>query len=104
MSRATPGPEVEERPRRLGRLLLYGLHWLIIVNFLLEIVYASYMVFFVVGAEGGGPLMGRATELPFEVMSTRRLYAIEAWIAMAGLSIYLAITEIGPRLRRTRGE
>jgi hypothetical protein len=32
-------------------------------------------------------------------MVTRRLYAIECWIAIAGLCIYLAITEIGPRLR-----
>jgi len=31
---------------------------------------------------------------------TRRLYAIECWIAIAGLAIYLAITEIGPRFWR----
>ena len=36
-------------------------------------------------------------------MVTRRLYAIECWIAIAGLSVYLAITEIGPRLRDARG-
>ena len=34
---------------------------------------------------------------------TRRLYAVECWLAIAGLSIYLAITEIGPRLAAQRG-
>ena len=33
---------------------------------------------------------------------TRRLYAVECWLAIAGLAIYLALTEIGPRLRRHR--
>ena len=40
--------------------------------------------------------------LPFEMMTTRRLYATEFWIAMGGLAIYLALTEIGPRLRAYR--
>lgn len=76
------------------------IHWIIILNFLFEIIYAGAMVFFVIVPEGGGggPLMGRATSMPFELMVTRRLYASECWIAMAGLSIYLAITEIGPRM------
>ena len=41
----------------------------------------------------------RALSISHELMVTRRLYAIEFWIATAGLSIYLALTEIGPRLR-----
>ena len=32
---------------------------------------------------------------------TRRLYASETWIAIVGLSLYLAITEIAPRLQAT---
>jgi len=55
------------------------------------------MIFFVVG--GGGPLFGRAGKISFELMVTRRLYAIECWIAIAGLCIYLAITVMYPRIR-----
>jgi hypothetical protein len=71
------------------------LHWFLIVNFLVEIFYSAYQLFFVVG--GGGPLFNRARDISFELLVKRRLYAIEAWIALAGLSIYLAITEILPR-------
>ena len=76
------------------------LHVLIIVHFGMEIAYAGYQVFFVVRPEGVvGPLGAAARDLPFEMMVTRRLYAIESWIATAGLAIYLAITEMLPRLR-----
>ncbi len=71
------------------------LHWFLIVNFLVEIFYSAYQLFFVVG--GGGPLFNRAREISFELLVKRRLYAIEALIALAGLSIYLAITESLPR-------
>lgn len=77
---------------------LRGLHWVIIVNFALEVAYGAYMVFFVVG--GGGPLGGRAAGLDPDVMMARRFYAFETWIAIAGLSIYVAITEYLPRLLR----
>ena len=84
----------------MKRTLLLTVHWVIILNFIIEIAYAGYMVFTVLRPEsGGGPLFEKALTLPFEHMTTRRLYAIECWIAIAGLSIYLAITEIGPRLR-----
>ena len=87
-----------------GRLLMI-LHWIIIVHFAIEIAYAGYMVFSVLQPEsGGGPLMGRALEIPHELMVTRRLYAIECWIATAGLAIYLAITEIAPRLSAQRAQ
>ena len=76
-------------------------HWIIIVNLLIQIAYAGYMVFFVVTpAESSGPLFAMADSFPFEKMVTRRLYAIECWIAIVGLSIYLGLTEIGPRMRR----
>ena len=87
--------------KRVGLLML---HWAIIINFLIEIVYAAYMIFNVLQPEvgGGGPLWERATSIPHELMVTRRLYAIEFWLAMGGLSIYLAITEIAPRLTTLR--
>lgn len=72
------------------------IHNLIIFNFLVEIVYSFYMVFFVIGG-GKWPLMNRAVETPLEVILKRRLYAIEAWIAIGALCIYLAITEVLPR-------
>lgn len=70
-------------------------HWVLIVNFLLGAAYAAYMVFFVVG--GGAPLFQRAKDISFEVLVARRLYAIETWIILVGLGLYLAITEILPR-------
>jgi len=54
------------------------------------------MVFFVIGGSRW-PLMARAVDTPTEVILKRRLYTIEAWIAIAGLAIYLALTEILPR-------
>lgn len=74
-----------------------SIHWIIIINFILEIFYAGYMVFFVVGDGGGLPLFGAARTMSHDILVQRRLYAIECWIAIAGLSIYLAITEIYPR-------
>ncbi len=79
-----------------------ALHAFIILNFLAEIAYASWMIFEVLQPAGAGPLGQRALTLDHEWMVTRRLYAIECWIAIAGLSVYLAITEIGPRLRAAR--
>jgi len=72
------------------------LHWLIIVNFLLGILYGFYMVFFVVGG-GNWPLFGDAVDLPTEQIFKRRLYAVETWVAITGLCIYLGVTEILPR-------
>lgn len=80
----------------MGRERWKVIHWLIIVNFVLEVGYGFYMVFFV---EGGGrlPLFRRATEIPVEVILRRRLYAIETWLAIVGLALYFAITEVLPR-------
>ena len=99
---AAPPPRETGRPR-WPHVLLLLVHWIIILNFAVEIAYAGYMIFVVVAPEGGGPLMERAATFPFEQMVTRRLYATECWLAIGGLSIYLALTEIGPRLRRHRG-
>lgn len=97
------------RPMKpMKRWIIRVLHWAIIVNFVFQIAYAAYMVFVVMRPEGvTGPLMEAALTIPHELMVTRRLYAIEFWIAMVGLAIYLAITEIGPHLaseRRRREE
>ena len=73
------------------------IHWIIIINFVVEIIYGFIMVFFIVG--GGGPLFFGAASLSYETMVTRRLYAIETWIAIVGLSIYLGITEMYPRFK-----
>jgi len=69
------------------------IHWIIVINFVLEIGYGMVQTFFILLPEGTppGPLMGRSTEISYELMVTRRLYAIETWIAIAGLAIYLAI-------------
>lgn len=72
------------------------LHGFIIINFLVEICYGFYMVFFVVGGSRW-PLMAGAVETPIEIILKRRLYAIEVWIAVAGLVIYIALTEYLPR-------
>jgi|LDZT01.1.fsa_nt_gi hypothetical protein len=73
------------------------LHWFIIFIFILEIGYGLYMVFFAVGGSRW-PLMARAVETPVEVILKRRLYAIETWIAISGLAVYLALTEFLPIL------
>lgn len=77
------------------------IHWVIIINLTIQIGYGAYMVFFVVTGDGSGPLWGQALQMPFEQMVTRRLYAAETWIAIVGLSLYLGVTEILPRLLKT---
>ncbi len=72
------------------------IHSLVILNFIVEISYSFFMVFFVIGG-GKFPLLRRAVETPMEVILKRRLYAIEAWLAVGGLVLYIAITEILPR-------
>ena len=88
-----------QKARTSGRIALTAFHWIIIGNFVFQICYSAYLALFVIVPSDGaiGPLFERATEMPFELMVTRRLYATECWIAMAGLAIYLAITEIAPR-------
>lgn len=62
-------------------------HFAIIGIFLLQIFYGGYQVFF--NSEVIGPLWG--TEVDMDLFFRRRLYAIETWIAISGLAIYLAI-------------
>ena len=87
----------------MKKVLLFSVHWIIIVNFLVEIAYAGYIIFVVLRPDtGGGPLMDAARTIDMDLMTRRRLYATECWIAIAGLSVYLALTEIGPRLQKMR--
>lgn len=87
------------------KVFLLILHWIIILNFAFEIFYGAYQVFYALAPEsGGGALFERATEISYELMVTRRLYAIETWIAITGLAIYLAITEIRPRMKKLQEE
>ena len=79
-----------------------GLHALILVNFAVELVYAAYMVFFGSTPEARGPLGHRARDIPADRLLVRRAYGTEFWVACSGLAIYLAITEIAPRLRGPR--
>ena len=77
------------------------IHWLIIINLVVQVAYGGYMTFVVMAPPGAsGPLFGAATDIPFEHMMTRRLYASETWIAIVGLSLYLGMTEILPRVLR----
>ena len=84
------------------KLLLLIVHWIIILNFVIEIFYGALMTFVVLSPadHAGGPLFGVATSLDYEDMMVRRMYATETWIAITGLAIYLAITEIRPRMKK----
>ena len=67
------------------------------------ILNSAYQISFVYTVPGySWPLFGASSGLDYETMMIRRAYAIEAWIATVGLAIYLAITEINPRLKRIR--
>ena len=78
------------------------LHWVIIVNFLLNVLYGTAQVFFVLAPEGssGLPLFGAARKIDPDLMIARRLYAVEVWISIGALCVYLALTEYLPRLLR----
>ena len=88
-------------PIKQPRVWLTILHWVIIINFALEIAYAFHQVFFVMAPDGViGPLGDAAKNIPADMMLARRLYAIEGWLGIIGLSLYLGITEILPRKRQ----
>lgn len=84
--------------------LWIAIHWIIILNFLLQIVYGAWQTFTLAPPGQAGVLFGAAKEVPFEMMVVRRLYAIETWIAVVGLSLYLALTEILPARLTPRGD
>lgn len=69
------------------------LHWVILTNFVAELVYCGYMVFYVLQFKSGGigPLGPQVLEMPTDFFLKRRLYAIEFWVTLLGLTTYLAI-------------
>jgi|JI10StandDraft_1071094.scaffolds.fasta_scaffold714171_2 hypothetical protein len=79
------------------------IHRAFILLAVVQMAYSGWQVFVVLQPEGTiGPVFGRAADLPPEVMVARRLYAIEGWLALLGLALYLAVTEVLPtRLRMT---
>ena len=89
-------------PRR--PLLWKVVHGFIIANFVIEIIYAQHMVFSVLRPPGAGwgPLGARALTMDPQQLIIRRMYASEAWVAIAGLCVYLAITEMYPRFWRAQ--
>lgn len=76
------------------------LHWVIIGNFVSNLLYGAYQLFFVLKPESGkvGPLWGAATDVPHDLMMARRAYGTEVWITTGGLAAYVAVTEYLPRL------
>ncbi len=75
------------------------LHWGLMGTLLGEALYCWYQVMVVLQPEGvAGPMFGHAASLPFELLASRRLYAIEGWLAFVGWAVYLGITEVRPRL------
>lgn len=83
------------------KFILLIFHWFIIIWFLLTILNGAYQVSFVYTVEGQTwPLLGSSASLDYEIMMIRRAYAIETWLATTGLTIYLALTEIRPRMKK----
>ncbi len=78
---------------------LQVVHWVLIAHLLINIFYGSYQIFVVMVPEGAamGPLWGTAKEVSFELLASRRLYAIEVWVCTVGLAVYLGVTEVLPR-------
>ena len=74
-------------------------HYFLIFLFVTQMMYCMHQVFVVHGVGGWNPvLLGRATEISQEQFMARRMYALEGWLAMIGLSMYLALTEMLPRM------
>lgn len=68
------------------------LHWIIVINFIVGIAYSCYQIFWVLQPVGHyGPLGLNALYVQPEIFWARRAYAIEAWIAISGFSVYLAV-------------
>jgi hypothetical protein len=77
------------------------LHVAIIGILVLQAVYSFVQLLVFLQPEGVvGPLFGTARDIDHDLLMARRAYAIEGWIALVGLFLYLAVTEIGPRRRR----
>lgn len=78
---------------------LRGVHVAFIVLLLVQCAYSLWQFFIVLRPPGSSTLLlfGQARELDPDFVLIRRLYAIEGWISLGALGLYLAITEILPR-------
>jgi len=73
-------------------------HYAILATLAAQGLYCLGQLIFVLAPPGvAGPLFGAAATIDHELLVARRLYAIEGWIALVGLAIYVGVTEIGPR-------
>lgn len=78
-------------------------HYSIIAVLAVEGLYCLGQLVLVLQPEGTvGPLFGAASTVDHELLVARRLYAIEGWLALVGLALYVGITEIAPRRRESR--
>ena len=77
-------------PGSLGRPLFWQvLHGLIVTLFVYQCLYAAYQVFVTFQPDGTfGPLNSTAATVSNDIVMMRRLYALEGWIAFAGLAVY----------------
>ena len=74
------------------------LHLAILATLAIQGLYCLGQLVFVLSPPGvAGPLFGAAAEIDHDLLVARRLYAIEGWIALTGLAIYVGLTEILPR-------
>ena len=67
-----------------------GLIFFILITGFLSAIYMVYVVY-APPTKSVGPLFSKAKDLPFEFLTVRRLYAIEAWIIFGALSIFWAL-------------
>lgn len=75
-----------------------ALHQALIGLLIGQMAYIGWQVFVVWQPAGTfGPIFGASKEVDFEAMMIRRAYAIEGWLSLLGLALYLAVTEVLPR-------
>jgi len=75
--------------------ILRILHYFLVQAFLQQVCYCFGM-FTRTGWEYTRGAMVYDIQLPFEVMTVRRQYALELWLALSALLIYLGLTEFRP--------
>ena len=77
------------------------LHVGIIAILLVQAGYSFVQLLVFLQPEGvTGPLFGAAARVDHDLLMARRAYAIEGWIALVGLFLYVGLTEILPRRQR----
>lgn len=78
-------------------------HVAIIAGFVAEIAHTLYQIFYAIAPGEVSGLLGEvANNIDADLLVARRLYAVEFVLAFAGLALYLAVTEIAPRLQKAR--